>query len=122
MALNPAPVPAAELPPPEETAEEAPRVVMPMLPVLLLAPDPLVLLDVIRTELLVPPEPPDAALSPDPPAPRERSPGGKERTFKESRRPLHYDKLQRSFITFLLKCHHCVFYLISGRQISSKPC
>lgn len=57
-ALKPAPGPqeAAELPPPEDTAEEAPRVVMLMPPVPLLVPDPpelaaWELLDVVRTEL-----------------------------------------------------------------------
>lgn len=88
-ALNPVLVPApeppeaAELPPPEDTAEDAPTVVMLMPPVPLLAPDPpklleQELLDVIKTELLVPPEPPDAALPLDPLAPGERSPRGKK--------------------------------------------
>lgn len=51
--------PDAELPPP---AAEKPPTVMKSL----LAPE---LLDVIRTELLVLAEPPDAAFPPDPPVP-----------------------------------------------------
>lgn len=78
-ALNAAPEPpeAAELPPAEDPALEAPTVVMLMAPVPLLAPDPPVLLawellDVIRTELLLLPEPLDA-LAPDALALRETS-------------------------------------------------
>lgn len=59
---------AAELPPPEDAAGEAPRGVMLMPPVPLVALDPpeiaaWELLDVITTEML---EPPDAALQADP--------------------------------------------------------
>lgn len=81
-ALNPAPEApeAAELPPPEDAAEEAPRVVKLMS---LVAPDPpelavWELLDVMGTELLALPEYPDAARPPAPPALREKSARGIE--------------------------------------------
>lgn len=95
-ALNAAPEPPEAA---EDPAEEAPRVVMLMPLVPLLAPDPRELLDVIRTELLVLPEPPDAALPPDAPALRERSPIEEKKGMKGGEHlPPHYDKLQWSFI------------------------
>lgn len=92
---------AAELRPPEDTAEEAPTAVMLMPLVPLLAPEPpelgaWELLDVIRTEQLAPPEPADTAL---PPALTEKSPRGKESEGKEeklhhfSTTKLLYDKM-----------------------------
>ncbi|KAG7238190.1 hypothetical protein INR49_031105 [Caranx melampygus] len=88
--LRPTSVPKASEPPsPENAAEDVPTLVIltPLEPLFALAPPVPVawelLLDVITAELLVPPEPPDAAFSPDPPALREKSPKGKEVNIHE---------------------------------------
>lgn len=103
--LNPAAEPpeAAELPLPELTAEEAPRVVMLTAPAPCPALDPLALwelLDVISTELLVLLEPPDAALPPDPTTLRERSRGNKLNYINKGE-DLCNDE-SHSFVTFFI--------------------
>lgn len=115
---------AAELPLPEDAAQEAPTVVMLMPPVPLLAPEPPVLvawelLDVIRSKPPVLPGPADAAL---PPALREKSPRGKESEEQDknlqhlSRTKLQYDKmiyyifLQNIILLCFISCLKARFY------------
>lgn len=81
--LDRSPLPEATVAPeapdlsPEDWAEEVPTVVMRSFP----APNPQrwELLDLIRTELLIPSDPPAATRPPDPPELKEKSPESKER-------------------------------------------
>ena len=102
--LNPAAEPpeAAELPLPELTA---PIVVMLTAPVPCPALDPLALwelLDVIRTELLVLLEPPDAAFPPDPTTLRERPRGNKLKSMKKGEDLPTCNEESHNFITFFI--------------------